>query len=306
MDMETEEDQVNVQDLQAQIDLSMSFAQSLAASWIKPRRNAASSSSRRKELESEIWEAAKRPSRLGVGTSVSQVAQHTSREAARLKGQLVGKRRSREDEEPQTKKPGNGDDDDRDDESRARAITKKVKIDPFDVSSKKKKKQSLQVMGNGSSSLGAHPATEKSPSSSRSGEKAKAGEDTAISFKPFEAKWDASTKSQASTSLLKVDPNHTEAQGKGKGKSATRLDTLSPSEDAPSTQEEHPKAGYLSLVTPLSPDTKLPPELLKRPLLNLSDHSGSEDDSPENPSVSSPKKKRKRRKKKKKQTADGA
>lgn len=66
MDVETEEDQVNIQDLQAQIDLSMSFAQSLASSWIKPRRNAASSSSRRKELESEVWEAAKRPSRYDL------------------------------------------------------------------------------------------------------------------------------------------------------------------------------------------------------------------------------------------------
>ena len=65
--------------------------------------------------------------------------------------------------------------------------------------------------------------------------------------------------------------------------------------------EDLPKPAFLALVTPLSPSAKLPPELLKRPLLNLSDHSDSEGEAPENLSPSSsPKKKRKRKKKKKK------
>lgn len=287
MNMETEGDEVNTQDLQAQIDLSMSFAQSLASSWIKPRRNGANTSSRRTELEHEIWEAAKRPSRLGVGTPVSQASQNTSREAARLKGQLVGKRTRREDEEAKTKRD-DADSHDADEESRARAITKRVKVDPFESSSKKKQKQSLQVMVNGPGVSSMAPAAEETTPDRRS-ELTKVGDDVSIPFKPFEPNWRSSTAFQKGASRGLND----------KGNSAT-LGTLSPSEEGPSTQEEYSKPGFLALVPPLSPSATLPPELLKRPLLNLSEHSGSEDNSLENPSSSSPKKKRKRKKKKKK------
>ena len=63
MSMDVDDEDINVQDLQAQVDLSMSFASSLAASWIKPRRSGVNTSSRRLEMEKEVWEAAKRPSR---------------------------------------------------------------------------------------------------------------------------------------------------------------------------------------------------------------------------------------------------
>lgn len=56
-----DEDSIDTETLQAQIDLSMSFAQNLVSSWIRPQR--LPSSSRRNDLEKEITEYIKRPPR---------------------------------------------------------------------------------------------------------------------------------------------------------------------------------------------------------------------------------------------------
>lgn len=55
------EDVVDLQDLQAQIDLSMSFAQNLVTSWVEPTRF--SRSGRQADLETEIKEYMRRPAR---------------------------------------------------------------------------------------------------------------------------------------------------------------------------------------------------------------------------------------------------
>lgn len=56
-----DEDSIDPEALQAQIDLSMSFAQNLVSSWIRPQQ--LPPSSRRKDLEKEITEYIKRPPR---------------------------------------------------------------------------------------------------------------------------------------------------------------------------------------------------------------------------------------------------
>jgi hypothetical protein len=55
-----DEDEIDTEVLQAQIDLSMSFAQNLVSSWIKPSRKL---SSRSRDVEGELKEYMRRPSR---------------------------------------------------------------------------------------------------------------------------------------------------------------------------------------------------------------------------------------------------
>jgi hypothetical protein len=54
----TDEDEIDTEALQAQIDLSMSFAQNLVSSWIKPSRKL---SSRSRDVEGELKEHMRRP-----------------------------------------------------------------------------------------------------------------------------------------------------------------------------------------------------------------------------------------------------
>jgi len=77
--------------------------------------------------------------RLGVGAATTEVLQ-ASRDAAKLKGQLLGKKRAREQAEEQQEKGRNSDDEG---ESRAGAIKKKIKVDPFGP---KKKKASATLL----------------------------------------------------------------------------------------------------------------------------------------------------------------
>ena len=56
-----DEDDIDVETLQAQIDLSMSFAKNLVSSWIEPHR--IPRNPRKKDLEKEISEYMQRPAR---------------------------------------------------------------------------------------------------------------------------------------------------------------------------------------------------------------------------------------------------
>jgi hypothetical protein len=56
-----DEDAIDVETLQAQIDLSMSFAKSLVSSWIQPYR--IPRNSHKKDLEKELSEYMQRPAR---------------------------------------------------------------------------------------------------------------------------------------------------------------------------------------------------------------------------------------------------
>ncbi|TFK28900.1 hypothetical protein FA15DRAFT_665000 [Coprinopsis marcescibilis] len=291
MASEPDEDAINIEDLQAQIDLSMSFAQSLASSWVKPRKGT-NTSSRSKELESEILESAKRPSRLGVGANVSESAQYSSREAARLKGQLVGKKRPRDESERTTTKPG---DDDDGEESRATAIKKKTKKDPFALPRKKSKKESPQVVpvnGANSATLSG-TLTPSSKSESTQAAKGSTTQSKSVSL-PESPK----AKPNVQLSPVSASPNEDNLTSNKPGQDNKPLQRTGSSTPTP---KDRPKSGYLALLPPVSPNAKLPTGISNIPLLNLSENSESEDDATGQPSTS-PKKKRKRKKKKKKYT----
>lgn len=55
------EEDIDNETLQAQIDLSLSFAQNLVSSWVKPAKNPTKNSSR--ALEAELKEIMRRPPR---------------------------------------------------------------------------------------------------------------------------------------------------------------------------------------------------------------------------------------------------
>ncbi|KAG6821550.1 hypothetical protein H0H93_000059 [Arthromyces matolae] len=125
---------LDVQTLQAQIDMSMAFAQEMVSSWVKPSRKIKRST---RDYEAELKEYMRRPLRLGVGAPIPETAT-SSRDAARLKGQLVGKnnnKRPREEDDASKDK----DISDNEGESRGGAIKKVARVDPFTIKSKKNK-----------------------------------------------------------------------------------------------------------------------------------------------------------------------
>lgn len=117
--------ETNIEALQAQIDLSMAFANDLVSSWMKGT-DVSSSSAR--NVEAELKEYMRRPPRLGVGASVSEASMSTSREAARLKNHLSSKKRPRESDEQKPSTQATMDVDD-ESESRTSAINKKPRLD---------------------------------------------------------------------------------------------------------------------------------------------------------------------------------
>ncbi|KAI0722247.1 hypothetical protein C8T65DRAFT_628730 [Cerioporus squamosus] len=144
---EMEEDDIDLETLQAQIDMSMAFTQDLVSGWMKAYKVKLPSSSRAND-DRELEEHMRRPARLGVGASAPESTGVLSRETAKLRNKLLGngKKRSREEEDAAGQASANSaskpvvisDDDDED--SRARVITKKARVDPFAPKSKEKKK----------------------------------------------------------------------------------------------------------------------------------------------------------------------
>ncbi|KAJ7178949.1 hypothetical protein C8R46DRAFT_1323153 [Mycena filopes] len=87
------EEEIDNETLQAQIDLSLSFAQNLVSSWVKPAKTPSKNSSR--ALEAELKEIM----HLESARPIPEVA-ISSRETERLKSHLSGKKRARgEDDE---------------------------------------------------------------------------------------------------------------------------------------------------------------------------------------------------------------
>lgn len=142
-------DTIDAQTLQSQIDMSMSLVHNLVSSWVKPSQKTTKSTDTQRELE----ELMRRPPRyvftnhsriiftqlflrLGVGAPIPE-SSAASRDTARLKNHLIGKKRTR-DEAQDDKKPSQSSDDGED--SRAAVVRKKTKPDPF-AGSKKKRNQ---------------------------------------------------------------------------------------------------------------------------------------------------------------------
>ncbi|KAG2077234.1 hypothetical protein BDR04DRAFT_1088176 [Suillus decipiens] len=129
------DDDIDTETLQAQINMSMSFAEDLVSSWILPAHKANLSKST-VDAQKLLDEQLRRPPRLGVGAPIPE-SSVSARDAARLKHHLIGKGVKRAPEDDTTLKPEHHSEDE---ERRGGTLRKKTKLDPFAVRSKTKAK----------------------------------------------------------------------------------------------------------------------------------------------------------------------
>ncbi|KAI0249935.1 hypothetical protein BJV78DRAFT_1222913 [Lactifluus subvellereus] len=131
---------IDTETLQAQIDLSMAYAQDLVASWLQPASGSLiQSSSHAAEAEAELQALIRRPPRLGVGAPLPETpAASQTRLVRKLEG---GKRRSREVENgAMPVRAREDEEEDGAEESRVGTIRKRARFDPFEPGGKKRKK----------------------------------------------------------------------------------------------------------------------------------------------------------------------
>ncbi|KAF8138488.1 hypothetical protein EV363DRAFT_1520839 [Boletus edulis] len=129
-------DDIDVESLQAQIDMSMSFAQNLVTSWIKPTHFAqlrSSGANATQILEEEL----RRPPRLGVGASIP-TAPPMSHEVSKLTRRL-GKNRAKHESVVESQPQNSLKSDD--EEHKGRPTKRKTKADPFGHEGSKKKRK---------------------------------------------------------------------------------------------------------------------------------------------------------------------
>ncbi|KAJ6490390.1 hypothetical protein C8R47DRAFT_468517 [Mycena vitilis] len=294
------EEDIDNETLQAQIDLSMSFAQNLVSSWVKPSTKPTKNSSR--VLEAELKEYMRRPARLGVGAPIPEVAS-SSRDTERLKSHLSGKggKRARGDDDdgPAVKQLS-----DNEEESRGASIKKKARVDPFEASRKKKKKA-------------APPPPHSPPLPEPKGLAKEPHREPAVSddVALTPASLSPSKRAKKKKHKNKSHPEFVVDSGPLPGPSKPRLENAdSQSNESPvhKSVEASPvtEAIDISLIVSAPASPTVPAHrsqknslLLKGPLLNLTGPPPSDDESegeaePGTPSTS-PKKKRRKRKKRK-------
>jgi len=286
-----DEDAVDTEALQAQIDLSMSFAQNLISSWMEPYKFP--TSSRTRNLEQELAEHMKRPPRLGVGAVVPEGMQSHSRETARLKGKLSGSKHAREDEDVGPSKTVSDDEG----ESRAGAIKKKARSDPFDIVHGKKKKKNKDTESSAVQMVIPTPHEGESKlDSSDEIEDILNGPDK-LDESPIKSKKKPKKAVHITNGVDVHIPQQTGLSAPLTNPASSETPSTPPRNSQIETLRE---AIDVSLTKTPALRKHLPSELLKVPLLNLTKPpSDPESDSePVTPSTS-PKKKRKRRKKRK-------
>ncbi|KAI0042254.1 hypothetical protein FA95DRAFT_1598547 [Auriscalpium vulgare] len=317
--MEAEND-IDTETLQAQIDLSMAYAEELVASWVKPLARASSSASakaRAPDAEKELEALLRRPPRLGVGAPLpeSSVTAVTGREAVRLKHKLEGKKRVRggadEGVPVAAGKPEDGSDEE---ESRVGAIRKKARLDPFALPGGKKKgkgnQQVQEVSKNGDPAAGPSGhgggAVDGAAAAAGGVEGAEGGDDDDgmdVDDQPADAQSPEHRKKRKRKKKKKdgvvVPPSETT-------NTSDRLLTPPPVSilvqlpPTPALPASPIKSPMDKLIPKLSPSKLLLPDT---PILNLS---GPPPPIADNANVdASPKKKRHRKKKKKNRAADG-
>jgi len=287
-----DEDEIDTETLQAQIDLSMSFAQNLVSSWIKSPHKL---SNRNRDVETELKEYMRRPPRLGVGAPIPET-QSFSREAARLKGHLTGKRtkRSRDDEENVTK----GKAESSDEESRAGAIKKKVRLDQSRDGNGKKRGEKQAAPSESTSSTPALPSV-PGPTDTEMSELAE--------VLGMVTETNVTDAQDAATSSLKFLVHNSSAI-RSVHENQPPVISNSPNAIDRATHNTHVKAPAMDFP-PQSPNLRsLSFHILKHPVLNLdspSSDDNSDQEAAQEPTTPSPKKRKRRRKKKKHpQTAD--
>ncbi|KIL00059.1 hypothetical protein PAXRUDRAFT_8482 [Paxillus rubicundulus Ve08.2h10] len=140
---------IDVETLQAQIDMSMSFAHNLVTSWIKPTQMGqlrSNGTNATQILEEEL----RRPPRLGVGAPIPAISSE-AREASKLKHRLV-KSGKKDESLGETKKQAllNSDDE----EHKGRPTKRKTKVDPFALEGSKKSRKSNSIFASLSAEAG--------------------------------------------------------------------------------------------------------------------------------------------------------
>ncbi|PCH41471.1 hypothetical protein WOLCODRAFT_131939 [Wolfiporia cocos MD-104 SS10] len=149
------EDDIDVETLQAQVDMSMAFTQNLVSSWLESSRGKLPSVKSSRNEEKELEEYMRRPPRLGVGAAPPDATSMLGRDTARLKNKLVGragKKRARDqDGDIAMAAPS-----DEEEESRASVVKKKARID---VLSKKPKGNKSRNMETANSKKASSPMT---------------------------------------------------------------------------------------------------------------------------------------------------
>ncbi|KIJ70128.1 hypothetical protein HYDPIDRAFT_23269 [Hydnomerulius pinastri MD-312] len=138
------DDDIDVETLQAQIDMSMSVAHNLVTSWIKPAQIAqlrSNSTDATQILEEEL----RRPPRLGVGAPIPG-APFAVRDASKLKHRLMknGGKNSSQGETSSSHTPSKSNDE----EQKGRSTKRKAKVDPFTLGGSKKRKTISSLVGN--------------------------------------------------------------------------------------------------------------------------------------------------------------
>ncbi|KAF7798894.1 hypothetical protein EIP86_010122 [Pleurotus ostreatoroseus] len=323
MDDDMDDDNIDLEELQAQIDLSMAETQSLVASWVQSTASASTSTSKvdRARKEQEIEELLRRPSRcanypstptlifsdilgyrLGVGAAAPAATNIRSIESVKLKGKLAGKKRQRE-EDPIVI-PSNSDEEE---ESRAGAIKKKARLDPFESKGKGKGKKKAQA---NPPPKAQHPVTEKIKPERKELLEVKAKAAAAVAASPV-----AEAQPATSPRITSLEcPAHKKRKKKNKNKTVVttavkddpRLKKESLAafekddavvevimvEDSPEPTSPKPKKARLKTPERAHSPSADVPTLLGVPLLNL--------DGPPPAVETTPTKKKRRRKKKKK------
>jgi len=320
------DDDIDTETLQAQINMSMSFAEDLVSSWIQPAHKAnlsKSSVDAQKLLEEQL----RRPPRLGVGAPIPE-SSTTARDAGRLKHHLIGKRVKRTPEDDTTLKTQHHSEDE---ERRGGTVRKKPKLDPFAVRSKTKAKifghsvtQSTHKPSSphrqadgGDSKTGADDLEQghNLPSLSSSLEASEINSDSPAKKRDKKPQKRSATGSERSMSFqeqpIPPDRSGNQSLSVNSPPLGSELSSVSFSTTGPfsmlALQTELKRDGELNV-----PDmsTRCPPPLahaprhpeaprLTIPLLNLDGPPDRGDGSGKDDNPDSPKKKRKRRKKKK-------
>ncbi|KAI5893894.1 uncharacterized protein SCHCODRAFT_02666966 [Schizophyllum commune H4-8] len=311
----------------------MSFADSLVSSWLKPASGKLQHT--HKDYENELKEHMRRPARLGVGASVPQAASLT-REQAKLKHALTGKKRAHDDDEA----GGASGDDDDDMESRGKAVQKRARLDPFSTNKKKKKGVETQAKAGPSTREQAATSPKKPPLKEGESEQAAAPSAPApMKVTPLDEKAQTSSpegsagtsnatpkkkkkKNRGNAEVLSSQASGTLVSSSNLASPSVAMNGVSSSQMQGSNSAASPtqnRAAPPTTATPTSPPKTKPPlpassppvkkrgsdaDILKQPILNLdgpppSDESEDDDEKPEVTITSSSKKRRRRKKKKK-------
>ncbi|KAL5527805.1 hypothetical protein ACEPAG_6606 [Sanghuangporus baumii] len=138
---QNDEQDIDLDALQAQINMAMAEEEALVSSWVKPSKSPSKKTKRTfEEMETELQDYMRRPARLGVGAPLPDQVGPSAREEARLKYRLVGNDKKRKREEESERKL----DDDLEEEEESKKgessmSTKVARVDPFSLTKKKVK-----------------------------------------------------------------------------------------------------------------------------------------------------------------------